>query len=251
MLKCAVHPALAGIVRDIQIDGDNEKSAAPYRVMPGLDVVIGFQFRGSLAVQLGCDLRMLAPAGVTGLRSGPRYFVPEEQTRTILIRLWPHGAYRLLGCSMSELSDQHIALEQIMPGVRQTQERIGNSSIDEIPSLAQKWLLDRLEKSNRESHGDLVDAVNRILASHGRTSVEQVADQVGVGRRQLERLFRLQIGVGPKEFASLARFNWILANWHSRQSWCDLAIAAGYADQAHFIRSFRNRTGVTPGEFRP
>jgi AraC-like DNA-binding protein len=56
--------------------------------------------------------------------------------------------------------------------------------------------------------------------------------------------------VRPKEFASLVRFRWVLANLERHRSWSDLALAAGYSDQAHFVRSFTRRAGMTPTQFR-
>jgi methylphosphotriester-DNA--protein-cysteine methyltransferase len=91
--------------------------------------------------------------------------------------------------------------------------------------------------------------MERIIRANGGERVEDVVDAIGVGRRQLERLFRLQVGVGPKEFASLARFTWLIDQLGRQKSWADLALDAGYSDQAHFIRNFRRRTGATPVEF--
>ncbi|HWB54262.1 MAG TPA: helix-turn-helix transcriptional regulator, partial [Tepidisphaeraceae bacterium] len=138
--------------------------------------------------------------------------------------------------------------EQIIPGIRLIQDQIQSAPPNQIHQIIEVWLLSHIDRGP-EVHADLLAAVDRIIASAGQYKIESIADQIGIGKRQLERLFRLQVGVGPKEFASLARFNWLIANWHKRRSWCELATNAGYADQAHFIRNFRARTGVTPGEF--
>jgi methylphosphotriester-DNA--protein-cysteine methyltransferase len=59
----------------------------------------------------------------------------------------------------------------------------------------------------------------------------------------------MQIGVAPKELASLARFTRAVERLGHNRSWAGLAVDAGYADQAHFIRSFKRRAGRTPAEF--
>lgn len=111
-----------------------------------------------------------------------------------------------------------------------------------------RWLLARMTRRTREVHPDVIAAVNRIAAARGNERVEAVADRIGTGRRRLERLFRLQIGVGPKELGSLVRFGAVVRDL-GRKSWADTALDAGYADQAHFIRDFKARAGLTPAQF--
>ena len=104
----------------------------------------------------------------------------------------------------------------------------------------------------REVQLDIADDTVPISVAQtgGAVRIESMARELGIGRRQLERLFKLQVGVGPKEFASLARFGAALRRIDGATAWTDVAAAAGYADQAHFIRNFKRRSGLTPTEYR-
>jgi len=72
-----------------------------------------------------------------------------------------------------------------------------------------------------------------------------------MSKRQLERLFASEVGISPKRFARTIRFQYILAMKERDESrpLADLAYGAGYADQAHFSRDFRQLTGRTPAEY--
>jgi transcriptional regulator GlxA family with amidase domain len=74
---------------------------------------------------------------------------------------------------------------------------------------------------------------------------------VGLGERQLERLFDERVGHGPKAFARVVRLRRATAaiTFGPIASWARFAIACGYADQAHLVREFRALTGLTPRQF--
>jgi AraC-like DNA-binding protein len=78
--------------------------------------------------------------------------------------------------------------------------------------------------------------------------VTEVATALGVSERNLRRVFRDTIGVGPKTFARLERFRRALnaARVREAPSWATIALDAGYYDQAHLIADFRAIAGVTP-----
>ncbi|MGH8260675.1 MAG: helix-turn-helix domain-containing protein [Steroidobacteraceae bacterium] len=150
---------------------------------------------------------------------------------------------------MAELADRHVPLDRLVRGMSSIEERLAGIAPHEAIEIVQTWLLDRIQSRRREVHPDVVAATRRIAAGEGRERVEAVADAIGVGRRRLERHFRLQIGVGPKEFASLVRFGAVTSDLEGK-SWADAALRGGYADQAHFIRDFKARTGLTPTQFQ-
>ena len=242
---------LSPYVQDLWTTEDGVLSpAAPYRVLPGLGPVLGFQLSGRLQVQRVDGLRPLATAGITGLLSEPRYFQPTGPTASVLVRFSAFGAWALLGCAMNEIADAHVPLDELLPGIAEIEARLAEASnAGDAVKLVAAWLLEMHRRRGRAVHPELRGAIQCIASRHGREPVERVADRVGMGRRQLERLFRIQVGVSPKEFSSLARFNWVIDNLDQRRSWADVADAAGYADQAHFVRSFQRRAGAVPTEY--
>jgi AraC-like DNA-binding protein len=96
-------------------------------------------------------------------------------------------------------------------------------------------------------------AVDEIAADPTITRVDDVADRLGTGVRQLQRLFAEHVGVGPK---------WVMRRYRLHEAtrrmargdaivWADLAIELGYADQAHFSRDFAALFGEPPTRYAP
>jgi AraC-like DNA-binding protein len=238
----------------IQEDAASEPSGSTetYRVLPGPYPVIGFQYRGRLDVVRDPGARTLDRSGITGLQSRFRLFTASEDARSILVLLKPEGAYGLLGCAMDVLTDEHVGLGALVSGAdpREAEERLA-----EAPTLAQrvlvteKLLLTLLERSGRPPHPLVAEAARQIVREHGTERIGRLAWELGVSERYLERLFQAQVGVSPKRLASLAQFAWARARITSGTG-ALVAGEAGYADQAHFIRSFRAYSGLTPRQYQ-
>jgi AraC-like DNA-binding protein len=100
---------------------------------------------------------------------------------------------------------------------------------------------------------DLSETAARLIASKGgQLKIGDLADTLGVTRRQLERQCRRDLGVSPKMLARILRFRRatsLIARGEVR-SGADLAAAGGYVDQAHLIREFQEFAGTTPRLFR-
>lgn len=233
----------------ISVEGTSSGPPGPYKVLPKPFPVLGFQTRGRLGVLRGSGEELLSRSGVTGLCTSHRWFRPEAGTRTVLVTLKTEGAFSLLGQDLGQLTEGHVALADFLPAgpLRTLEARIAEARSDrEAADLVASFLLSLAERSRRPVHPAVAAAARRLLAGHGSERVERIADALGISRRQLERLFRLQIGLPPKRFASLARFDWVVRHLEARASWTDLALEAGYADQAHLIRSFADFAGTTP-----
>ncbi|MEZ4237422.1 MAG: helix-turn-helix domain-containing protein [Myxococcota bacterium] len=82
------------------------------------------------------------------------------------------------------------------------------------------------------------------LLEGGGASIAAVAAAVGLGERQLERLFRERVGLSPKRFARIARVQRAVA---APAGLAEVAVRHGFADASHVVREFRALCGVTPG----
>jgi AraC-like DNA-binding protein len=241
-------------VDELRVELPADESAGeiqPYSVLPSPYPVLGFQYRGSLSVFTGASLRALFPAGITGLQSEARWFVPEKGTHSILLRLKPASAVSLFGVNMRELAGAHVGFDELMHGsaARELQERVrrAHSALDAANDL-QRFLTRLVARQRRPAHPTAVLASGRILRAAGNVRIGALAAEASISERHLERVFLSEIGVTPKEFASLCRFDWVVRNAARGKSWADLAAEAGYSDQAHLIRSFASRAGFTPAK---
>ena len=82
---------------------------------------------------------------------------------------------------------------------------------------------------------------------HTRTILE-VTDRVGLSPRWFIQVFREEVGLTPKLFCRVRRFQEVVRLIENREQveWAEVALGAGYFDQAHFIRDFRAFSGLTP-----
>jgi transcriptional regulator GlxA family with amidase domain len=86
-----------------------------------------------------------------------------------------------------------------------------------------------------------------MIRAHGDIAIETVAQVIGISRRQLERRFKREIGLSPKQFCRILRFQKVFASLETNDpAWPDVAAACGYYDQAHLIRDCRELSGETP-----
>jgi AraC-like DNA-binding protein len=166
--------------------------------------------------------------------------------------LTPLAAYTLLGLPMDQLSGQIVDLADVLgPDGRRLGERLRQT-----PTWAQRFalmdqfLLRRLERGPRPAP-EVGRAWQRLVGTAGAVPIGRLAVEVGWSHKHLIAKFRQQVGLAPKTAARLVRFNGVLRRVGSarRLDWGLLAAEAGYADQAHLVREFRQFTGTTPTQF--
>jgi len=125
-------------------------------------------------------------------------------------------------------------------------ERLAQApGFDERKKIVENALRARLRPVDAE-----VAMAVRHLATDPATRVRSLAVSPAAVRR-LERKFRARVGMSPKRLARIFRLQKALLLWSGGQarSWAALAAAAGYADQAHFIREFTEFVGAPPAAF--
>ncbi|MGC1241334.1 MAG: helix-turn-helix domain-containing protein [Chryseosolibacter sp.] len=109
-----------------------------------------------------------------------------------------------------------------------------------------------LQKACRVKHKNgHVHRASALIRKNGAISVGQLSDEVCISRRQLERQFKQSLGISPKMYIRISRMNRMLGllKAEARTSLSQLSSAAGYFDQAHFIKDFRELAGEAPATF--
>jgi len=160
--------------------------------------------------------------------------------------LRPGSVGSLLGVPARELTDRTLPLAEVW-GLR------AESLEDRVRSGDADGALARLAEALSGPRPDRViadplseQAVHRIRRAGGALSVQALARDLGVTRRRLERRFALQVGLTPKQFCRVTRFDEVARRGPEGMSWTQRALAHGYVDQAHLIDELRSFAGVTP-----
>jgi AraC-like DNA-binding protein len=91
-------------------------------------------------------------------------------------------------------------------------------------------------------------AVAEIVRRRGGVAIADLVAAAGWSHRHSSARFRADVGLTPKTFARIARFEAAFADLQTRRAvrWADFALDCGYADQAHLVRDFRELAGATP-----
>lgn len=190
---------------------------------------------------------MLSVAGVTGIQKCARRYGYVGPTRSILVRFTPQGA-ACLGVPASELSNDSVALDALLPGSREVVERLrGARTIAEGVVIVEDFLARRPFAVD-----PLVERALRLLAAGPEedASIARIARSLSMSERQLERRFLDRVGSTPRRYASLRRFERAAALLGSGAPLGRVALDAGYYDQSHIIRELRRFSGMTPGALR-
>lgn len=237
----APHPALRGHIRALF-------SFGPVRSEPGL------------AHRITREVRFGAGAAYSAtFADGDGSIVIESRTGAVVMGAMSHaGAAH--GPDLPEMVGVYFQPAQA-PAVTRVPGRV---LADRVVPLEELWgregrelplCLERLEaillrRLGADQPGPLLDLLRLlewIRAEQGRISVERLAQAAGVSRQYLTRVFGERIGVTPKRYCRIARFQAALGYLAGpRADWARAAAECGYADQSHLIAEFRELSSLTP-----
>lgn len=178
-------------------------------------------------------------------------FPLENSFNYIGVRFLPTMFPQLFKINASELSNRFEKLEAVVPATAQfiTDHFHAELTEQEIKTTLDNYFCSLLTQTEFDSDPRLYKAIEIILKEFGMVDIEQDLD-TGISHRQLRRLFNYYIGDTTKTFSKVVRFQNILRAKPSTQSLQKnkLFYEAGYYDQAHFIKEFKNFYGVTPSK---
>lgn len=207
-------------------------------------------------------------AFVVGNQSGWSFTGIDGHQLGVQVELTPPGALALFRGDVSHLNDAALPLEEVLgERGRRMVERLADSSTwaERLDVLDRE--LTASGSSSGSSNGFSSEGVptlppevtwlrRQIEASRGRSRVEPLMDETGWSRRHMTERFRCALGVSPKAYSRLCRFehasnllDGLLDGSGPLRTLADVATAAGYFDQSHLTRDFAALAGVTPGAY--
>ncbi len=140
-------------------------------------------------------------------------------------------------------------MEDVYPGVKSIEEQLRNTP-DHIKklTLVENFLLTLIDK--KEPNEYVKKAINKIIISNGKSHISNLSKSIGYSQKQLERLFKTHVGISPKQFSKITQFqNSIRLMRNKNISSVDVALTAGYFDQAHFNHTFKAFSGMNVKEY--
>jgi AraC-like DNA-binding protein len=189
--------------------------------------------------------RRLPRAIVVGTRARYEVLDTSDMEELVGILIQPGGFAGLFRERADLFFERSVGLEEVWAGTSLTDR------LCEVPTPVEKlrtlegFLTGRLRPGARRS--ELVDQAMHLFREKG-FRVAECSRSVGVSQRRLSQVFREQVGMSPKMWCRIRRFQTAVRALHNGVDvpWAELALRCGYYDQSHFANDFRAFSGINP-----
>ncbi|TGL87171.1 AraC family transcriptional regulator [Leptospira congkakensis] len=227
-----------------------EKQMLPFYAdgFPGL---VFFHSENPVTVYVGSESKVMDPVFVYGQTIEPIRIQMEGPFFFVMIQLFPAVVEESLGIPVVELTNSCFTIPQSdwisEPNFKLSREKFSSS-------LAIDALMTFIMKKGSKFRPDpiLHLCIEEILEEKGNCEIGKLSKKLGLSERTLQRRFQNYVGLTPKQFSSIIRFQSSLneLNGEAKSKLTDIAYVSGYADQSHFIRQFKSFTKQKPFRFR-
>lgn len=181
------------------------------------------------------------------------YIEPTGYVNTFAIRFYPYGFANFIEFSLNELANKETPLNILFGDkitIQLSQKIIQAKTTNERIEIIEGFLFDRL-KDTATIDNIVKSTIDTMFLSNGSKPLNIILKDDLTKRRQLERKFTKQIGISPKQLGKVIRLQatlQMLLN-QTTKTLTDIAYESEYYDQAHFIKDFKEFTGITPKKF--
>ena len=177
---------------------------------------------------------------------------PTGKSGIAAARFLPEGLAPFLNIPVASLENKAVELTHLFGEKAKLLELKVISSTDnnERIQCIEQFLLDQLGQPHRIDN-ITKSCVDAIVHSHGQLGMIELADKVNSHRRRIERKFSAAVGMSPKQLSRVVRLQATMKMLEQKNfdNLTALALENGYYDQAHFIKDFRDFTGMSPKSF--
>jgi AraC-like DNA-binding protein len=191
-----------------------------------------------------------APPVVAGPDATTRWTRLREGTVIVGIRLRPGAVRAILGCPAGLILNGGALLSDLTPGAGALHQRLlMTANLLQRYALLEDWVRRAIVRNATHDHA--VVAACRLFVNDPQREIGEVARRFNWNVRTIHRQFRAACGYGPKHFQRIMRIQHAIRVVHSTAParLAEAAHAAGYADQAHMNRDFRDITGFSPRQY--
>lgn len=163
------------------------------------------------------------------------------------------GFHRIFGTEVQAMTNELLEGDAVLGSpLALLQEQLQEAgTLHKLKEFTDRFLLSCLWKNPGIGDCRIDKVVNHIIGGKGLVNMEWLANQANMSFRSFENKFSRQVGLSPKLYSRIIRFNHALALKMAMpaERWTSIAHACGYYDQMHFIKDFKAFAGETPNTF--
>ena len=181
-----------------------------------------------------------------GIYNNPVYWQIESPARLFGIRFKPGSFSQLFDVPAARQFCSFVDLEEFFgESINPLPESLyGAKCVTAMIARTEVFLSRRVTAMEQPNY--IAAATSLIRSAKGNISIEELSCSLAVSPRQLQRSFKDHLGTSPKSYSRIIRFRNAFTGLQNVHEWADITHELGYADQAHFIREFREFAGEAP-----
>lgn len=188
---------------------------------------------------------------ISGQHTGCITISAHEQSEMFVIQFKPAGAFPFIQVPVFDLKDQIVPAEEIlgMEILTLRDQLLAEETPDEKFEAGDKWLKSRFDETKQppETMLSVLDQLQKKPVS----MLSEIIEEYPNTQKHLIDQFKRYVGLTPKKYQRIVRFNEILQKIRDTEqiTWAEIAYRCGYSDQSHFIKEFNHFSGFNPQEF--
>jgi len=180
------------------------------------------------------------------------FAIDAHQPHMMGVQFRPGGAFPFFRPPSREFENAHVSLEDIWGrDAERLHQRLAQAPTPQDKFKILESALIAAAPRPFERHPAVALALSQMSRAPHKSSVAKLAGEMGVSHKRFIKLFTDEVGFTPKLYLRVARFQRVLARIFQAPGvdWGDVVERHGYFDQSHFIRDFREFSGLTPSEY--
>jgi AraC-like DNA-binding protein len=201
------------------------------------------------------EIQICRDAWVSGIRTQPITIPSGKGSRMLIVAFKKGKAFPFYSFPMGKLTDIVADAELVFGGdIHHLRDQLlSGTSIDRMFQLVEVFLVCQAGDALWEDHSTkCIDyALSSIISQPTMRRLRELSEQIGYSQKHFISLFRDRVGVAPKQYLRIMRFQKAICSIEKNEfiRWSQIALETGYYDQAHFINDFKFFSGFTPNEY--